>query len=54
MATKRCSPPVKETCAYHVDPLCLDRLGLLLLFDLEEKGAIDVGKDTAESDGGAD
>jgi hypothetical protein len=40
--------------ANHVDLLCLDRFGLLLLFDLEEKGAIDVGKDTSESDGGAD
>lgn len=29
-------------------------LRLLLLFDLEQKGAIDVGQDTAEGDGGAD
>jgi hypothetical protein len=35
-------------------PLCLDRLGLLLLFDLEEERAVDVRKDTSEGDGGAD
>lgn len=31
----------------------LGGLGLLLLFNLEEKGAVDVGEDTAEGDGGA-
>lgn len=34
--------------------LCLDGLGFLLLLDLEKKGAVDMWKDTAEGDGGAD
>ena len=32
---------------------CID-LGLLLLLHLQEKGSVDVGKDTAESDCGSD
>lgn len=34
--------------------LCLGGLGLLLLLDLEEESAVDVGQDTSEGDGGAD
>lgn len=34
--------------------LCLLSLGLLLLLDLEEEGAVDVGQDTTKGDGGAD
>jgi hypothetical protein len=35
--------------------LCLgELLGLLLLLDLEKQGAVDVGEDTTEGDGGAD
>ena len=44
----------KKPRANHVGPLCLGSLGLLLLLDLEEKGAVDVRKDTSEGDGGAD
>ncbi len=34
--------------------LCLERGLLLLLLDLEQQRAVDVGQDTAEGDGGAD
>lgn len=32
--------------------LCLERLGLLLLLDLEEERAVDVWQDTTKGDGG--
>ena len=34
--------------------LLLERLGLLLLLDLQEERTVDVWEDTAESDGGTD
>ena len=49
----------KNACSLLWQPRysCLrlrELLGLLLLLDLEQQGAVDVGQDTTEGDGGAD